>query len=130
LFEREDANPPATIHQALRPLIEGYGDVQLPELYQPTPARHSQPELPIKELVSPELYRAGETLWLIPGDLLLSTFEDQLSETWPKCSNGDIRAFRVTSAFWRVVQMGAKKVSADLILVDVGPNLGPLIGPR
>jgi chromosome partitioning protein len=126
LFEQDGANPPATIHQALRPLIEGYGDVQLPELYHPTLAHPPQPELPIRELEPPELYRAGETLWLIPGDLLLSTFEDQLSETWPKCSNGDIRAFRVTSAFWRVIQMGATAVNADLILVDVGPNLGAI----
>src|SRR5256886_12967245 len=49
-----------------RPLIEGFGDVQTPELYQAT-----------------------DPLRLIPGDLLLSTFEDHLSETWPKCSNGD-----------------------------------------
>ena len=127
LFEEENGkNAPATIHQALRPLIEGYGDVELPELYHPTLDHSPQPELPIKELEPPELYHAGEALWLIPGDLLLSTFEDQLSETWPKCSNGDIRAFRVTSAFWRVMQMGATKVNADLILVDVGPNLGAI----
>jgi cellulose biosynthesis protein BcsQ len=125
LFEQDVASPPSTIHQALRPLIEGYGDVRLPELYHPTPDHPPQPDLPLSEL-APELYRAGETLWLIPGDLLLSTFEDQLSETWPKCSNGDIRAFRVTSAFWRVMQMGAASVDAELILVDVGPNLGAI----
>lgn len=119
LFEQDGTNLPATIHQALRPLIEGYGDVQLPELYHPTVD-------PRGLELEPELFHAGETLWLIPGDLLLSTFEDQLSETWPKCSNGDIRAFRVTSAFWRVMQMGASKVNADLILVDVGPNLGAI----
>lgn len=124
LYERGENNPPATIYQALRPLIEGYGDVQVPELYHPTPAHPLQPDLKLSEFEAPELYRAGETLWLIPGDLLLSTFEDQLSETWPKCSDGDIRAFRVTSAFSRVMQMGADKINADIILVDVGPNLG------
>ena len=127
LFERDAAAPPATIHEALRPLIEGYGDVQLPELYHASAVRTTpQPDLPLRDVQSPELYRAGESLWLIPGDLLLSTFEDQLSETWPKCSNGDIRAFRVTSAFWRVMQMAATKVLAELILVDVGPNLGAI----
>jgi cellulose biosynthesis protein BcsQ len=80
-----------------------------------------QPDLPI-----PGFNPEDETLWLVPGDLLLSTFEDQLSETWPKCSNGDIRAFRVTSAFWRVMQMAALHIEADLILVDVGPNLGAI----
>jgi cellulose biosynthesis protein BcsQ len=127
LFERHSEAPPATIHEALRPLIEGYGDVQLPELYHASDAFHeAQPQLPIADVQAPELYRAGETLWLIPGDLLLSTFEDQLSETWPKCSNGDIRAFRVTSAFWRVMQMAAAQINAGLILVDVGPNLGAI----
>lgn len=120
LFEHDEAAPPGTIHEALRPLIEGYGDVQLPALYHASQPRHTlQPDLPMGN-------GAGETLWLIPGDLLLSTFEDHLSETWPKCSNGDIRAFRVTSAFWRVMQMTAAKVSADIILVDVGPNLGAI----
>jgi len=127
LFERDGAAPPGTIHEALRPLIEGYGDVQLPELYHAGEVRQPpKRDLPIGDVQSPELYRAGETLWLIPGDLLLSTFEDHLSETWPKCSNGDIRAFRVTSAFWRVMQMAAAKVTADIILVDVGPNLGAI----
>ena len=120
LFKSDGAAPPGTIHKALRPLIEGYGDVQLPALYHASqPHQILQPDLPMGD-------GAGETLWLIPGDLLLSTFEDHLSETWPKCSNGDIRAFRVTSAFWRVMQMAAAKVSADVILVDVGPNLGAI----
>lgn len=128
LFDRNSEAPPATIHEALRPLIEGYGDVQLPELYHASEARHlPQPELLLRDAQpSDGLYQTGETLWLIPGDLLLSTFEDQLSETWPKCSNGDIRAFRVTSAFWRVMQMAADRVGAELILVDVGPNLGAI----
>ncbi len=30
------------------------------------------------------------------------------------------------SAFWQVLQMGAAKVQADLILIDIGPNLGAL----
>ena len=127
LFERTGASPPATIHEALRPLIEGYGDIQAPSLFRaasaPPPA---EPELPMADLQRPDLFRAGETLWLVPGDLLLSTFEDQLSETWPKCSGADVRAFRVTSAFWRVMQLSAKAIDAGLILVDVGPNLGAI----
>lgn len=126
LFEKAAADPPATIHQALRPLIEGYGDIQIPGLYHATLDHPPQSELLLREIEAPDLYRAGETLWLVPGDLLLSTFEDQLSETWPKCSNGDIRAFRVTSAFWRVMQMAATQVDAGLVLVDVGPNLGAI----
>ena len=36
------------------------------------------------------------------------------------------RAFRVISAFWQVVQKGAAKSSADIVLVDVGPSLGAI----
>jgi chromosome partitioning protein len=103
LFDRDAEAPPATVYAALRPLVEGYGDVKLPELHP-----------------------ADDSLSVIPGDLLLSTFEDQLSETWPKCSSGDIRAFRVTSAFWRIMQAAATHFHAQLVLVDLGPNLGAI----
>jgi cellulose biosynthesis protein BcsQ len=58
--------------------------------------------------------------------MALSTFEDQLSEVWPKCMSGDERAFRVTSAFWRTLQAAAEVRHADVILVDLGPNLGAI----
>ena len=95
LFDRNNEAPPGTIHEALRPLIEGYGDVQLPQLYHASDAGQlPQREFVLRDAQGSDPDQTGETLWLIPGDLLLSTFEDQLSETWPKCSNGDIRAFR------------------------------------
>jgi cellulose biosynthesis protein BcsQ len=62
----------------------------------------------------------------LPGDLRLSTFEDELSTQWPLCLEGKERAFRVESAFWRVMQRSAEVGKADLILVDLGPNLGAL----
>lgn len=95
--------PGATIFGAIQPIKEGIGDV-----------------------ADPELFKINDRLHLIPGDMVLSTFEDDLSETWPKCLAGDIRAFRVTSAFWRVLQAGAKQCDADVVLVDLGPNLGAI----
>ena len=95
--------PGETIYGALRPLIRGVGDVAEPHL----------------EIIAPQLA-------LIPGDMALSGFEDDLSEVWPKCLDGDERAFRVISAFWRVMQIGAKEHRADVILVDLGPNLGAI----
>ena len=95
--------PGETIYGALRPLIRGVGDVAKPHL----------------EIIAPQLA-------LIPGDMALSGFEDDLSEVWPKCLDGDERAFRVISAFWRVMQIGAKEHRADVILVDLGPNLGAI----
>lgn len=86
--------------------------------------------LPIKsgtgDVESPQLEPVGDNLVLIPGDMALSEFEDDLSQMWPKCLDRDERAFRVLSAFWRVMQKGAEAHQADVILVDLGPNLGAI----
>ncbi len=65
-------------------------------------------------------------LALIPGDLGLSSFEDDLSSEWPKCLDGQERSFRVISAFGRLLQDAASRHRADVVLVDVGPNLGAI----
>lgn len=98
----EDKHP-ATVYGAVRPLKRGVGDV----------------EEPLVESIS-------ESLGLIPGDMALSEFEDDLSQVWPKCLDGDERAFRVISAFWRVLQKGADAYRADVVLIDLGPNLGAI----
>ena len=56
----------------------------------------------------------------------LSRFENDLAEVWPKCLDRDERAFRVVSSFWRVIQLGADEHQADVVLVDLGPNLGAI----
>lgn len=92
-----------TIWGAIRPLRRGVGDIQ-----------------------NPHLERISDRLALVPGDMALSNFEDELSQQWPKCLDEDERAFRVIGAFWRLIQSGAKEHGADVILVDLGPNLGAL----
>jgi cellulose biosynthesis protein BcsQ len=84
--------------------------------------------LPSGDLRAPELQSIAHNLALLPGDLALSGFEDQLSGEW-LLSLGITNLYRpfcVLSAFWQVAQLGAKQFSADLILVDVGPNLGTI----
>ena len=65
---------------------------------------------------------------LIAGDLALSGFEDELSAQWPLAMSDQnlVRPFKVLTAFWHVMQQAAKEHDADLILVDVGPNLGAI----
>lgn len=94
---------PSTIYGAVRPLKRGVGDVS-----------------------QPLLEAINDQLALIPGDMALSEFEDDLSQVWPKCLDGDERAFRVISSFWRVLQKGASAHEANVILVDLGPNLGAI----
>jgi cellulose biosynthesis protein BcsQ len=61
------------------------------------------------------------------GDLGLSGFEGKLSESWPKCLDSDNESyFRIMTAFFRVIEKAAQNHNADLVLVDVGPNLGAI----
>ncbi len=67
---------------------------------------------------------------LIAGDLNLSGFEDRLAQAWPACLDDNAAnakdAFRVTTAFYRVLKHAADAHRADIVLLDVGPNLGAL----
>jgi chromosome partitioning protein len=68
----------------------------------------------------------GERLGLVVGDLSLSAFEDELSSQWSDCLDEKQRAFRIVSAMWRLIVSAARTREDDLILIDVGPNLGAL----
>lgn len=92
-----------TIAGAVRPILEGTGDVAM---------------------VDP--VRLKEGLWLMPGSLDLSRFEDKLSSEWFKTFSGDIAAVRTTTAFHRVIEHATAHAGADVVLIDVGPNLGAI----
>lgn len=98
---------PGTILGVFEPLIESLGDIQTPT--------------PIS--IAPEL-------WTIAGDLGLSTFEDRLSDAWGKCLDdkapiaGD--GFRVVTAFYRLMKSAAEQCGSELVLIDVGPNIGAM----
>lgn len=93
---------PDTVYGAIRPILRGIGDIALPGI----------------EMINAHL-------GLIAGDLGLSRFEDKLSDAWPRCHNRDESAFRTMTAFHRLVQYGADW-DAELVLIDVGPNLGAI----
>lgn len=98
----DDAHPD-TLFGAVEPLFGGTGDVR---------GAHIEP--------------LSDNLGLIVGDLALSRIEDDLSTEWPRCLEGRDRAFRVTTAFWRVMKEAANRHQADAVLIDVGPNLGAI----
>lgn len=96
-----------TILGSVEPLIESLGDVQ-----------------------SPRPIAIDFRLNLIAGDLGLSAFEDRLSEAWGKCLDdkpaiaGD--GFRVVTAFYRLMNVAATDCGSELVLIDVGPNIGAM----
>ena len=105
LWEKPVDEVPYTIYGAVSPLLET-GDV-----------------------AEPKIYPVNTNLRLLAGDLRLSTFEDQLSFEWNQAlsdGGGNRRAMLVQSAFWRIAQKSAAKVDAQLIIFDVGPNLGAI----
>ncbi len=95
-----DGDHPHSIFGSVVALIEGSGDI-----------------------AAPYLEHIDDGLVLLVGDLALSGLEDQFAGVWPKCLDGNSRAFRVMSAFWRLMQKAADTHQADLILMDLGPNL-------
>lgn len=95
-----------TVYGALEPLFGGTGGITAPHVEEIAP-----------------------NLGLVPGDLLLSGTEQELSIAWPTSQGRGIsarRAFGVTIAFWILAQRAAAQAEADLVLIDVGPNLGAL----
>ena len=93
-----------TIDGDIAPLFEGTGDIA----------------------DCPHLEKVTERIGLLASDLALSRREDELSAQWPKCLDGDQRAFRVMTAFARLIARAGQTFEAELALVDVGPNLGAI----
>jgi len=94
----------ATVYQCLRPLTR------------------------VGDLLEPLTQHIAPGLHLVPGDLALAGIEDQLSRHWPDAmgSSDLYKPFRLLSAFWIIAQRAAEQHGADLILADVGPNLGAI----
>ncbi|MBY0577494.1 MAG: ParA family protein [Burkholderiales bacterium] len=103
LVQMWDDGEKSTIYDSLEPLMNRTGDI-LPS----------------------HVERMNECLGLIPGNLALSRFEDLLSENWSKCLDGEPSAFRVITAFHRIIVSAAEQMSAEVVLIDVGPNLGAI----
>ncbi len=98
-----DGEHPQSILGAIRPILKGTGDI-----------------------ADPHVEDINDNIGLIVGDLGLATFEDKLSDAWPRCHDRDEAAFRVISAFYRALHRAAESRGAQLILMDVGPNLGAI----
>lgn len=103
VWEGSNADSYNTVFRCVKPLLSGIGDI-----------------------AAPNLEKIEDGLSLLIGDLQLSGFEDELSSQWSDCLDRKERAFRVISAFWRVLSQAASIDNADVVLVDLGPNLGAI----
>jgi chromosome partitioning protein len=96
-----DANE--TIWSVTAPLVSGSGDLH---------------EVAVFEI--------RDNAYLLPGDIRLSNFEAICPVGWTEALAGDVRGFRVTSALYRLCLAHAEAVGAELVLLDLGPNVGAL----
>jgi cellulose biosynthesis protein BcsQ len=95
-------------------------DLPITILHSITPVVSGDPYKPI------HIEQINESLGLILGNLSLSTFEDKLSDAWLKCLGGDSYSFKLTSIFNTIINDAVKQFNAEIILIDVGPNLGAI----
>ena len=98
-----DEKPHKSILASINPILDGTGDFQ--------PA-HVQ--------------KIRENLHLIAGDLGISQLEEKLSGSWSKCLVGDKAAFQCMTAFYRIMRKAAEENDIQVLLIDVGPNLGSI----
>jgi cellulose biosynthesis protein BcsQ len=104
LEDSNDNGHGKTLWSAVKPVVEGRGGV------------HHIPH-----------YQVGNrSSYFLPGDVLLSEYEEVLPEAWTECFARRTRGYDITTALAQVVNAVADKVKADVVLYDVGPNVGAL----
>lgn len=92
-----------TIWSAIKPVVDGKG--------------------PIKEI---ETKKLDKGMFLCLGDVLLADYEEALPGAWTGSFARKTRDYDVMCALSRAVRTMGKKHDVDLIIYDVGPNVGPL----
>jgi cellulose biosynthesis protein BcsQ len=103
LLDSSDEPQGRTIWSALSPLSNSTGDFR--------------PVDPLERLPN---------VFLLPGDLRLSEFEEDLTSIWTDCLQRKQRGFRGTTALSRLVSHIVNRRSIDFVFYDAGPNIGPL----
>ncbi len=103
LLDTSDSPNGGTVWSALKPVADATGDIRLIE--------------PIERL---------SNVFILPGDIRLSEFEQELSPMWNECFQRKPKGFRGTTALSHLVDYVAVKYDLDFVFYDAGPNIGPL----
>lgn len=101
--ETEEAEAFNTLWAGVRPVVLGRGDV-----------------------VPVELFEVRNNVLLLVGDVLLSQYEEELPAAWIDSFARKLRGYDVMCAFSRLTEILCKVHGIDYVLVDIGPNVGPL----
>jgi len=127
-----DLDPQANLTSAFlsEDVLEEIWDPQVGNSQATTIYKCVQPLTKVGDIMRPVTQKISSNLHLVPGDLALAGFEDQLSSAWTEAMGSNqenlYRPFRLLTAFWQVGQFASEAHSADIVLADVGPNLGAI----
>jgi cellulose biosynthesis protein BcsQ len=103
MLDHSDDENGETLWSAVKPIVDGSGE--------------------LREIKKIELRRG---LSILPGDIRLSDFEEELSEFWRQCFQRKRRGFIGTTAISGIVNTVCEREEIDFVLYDSGPNIGPL----
>jgi cellulose biosynthesis protein BcsQ len=103
LLDNADTDKGQTLWSAVKPIVEATGE--------------------IKQIAALERLT---NIFLLPGDVRLSEFEQELSPMWNECFQRKQKGFRGTTALSRLVNEAAAQNAVDFVFYDAGPNIGPL----
>jgi len=104
LLDNSDSSAGQTLWSSLKPVSEGAGN---------TPQAIKAIEL-------------GPKVFLLPGDIRLAEFENELSQFWSDCFQRKSKGFHGSCALSRLVNSIAAEQSIDVVIYDSGPNIGAL----
>jgi chromosome partitioning protein len=82
-----------------------------------------------RAVANPLLEIIEDGFHLLSGDLSLSEFEDDLSIAWQSCleSSENTKSVRLVSGFWKLITKSTELYNADVVLLDISPNLGSIV---
>jgi hypothetical protein len=105
MLDKSDDDDGKTIWSAVKPVRDGTGKVR------------TIPAIP---------RFGGSGVALLPGDIRLATFENELGEAWGDCFQRRPRGYSMMSALSDLVNAASMAMDADFVFYDAGPNIGPL----
>ena len=105
LLDKSDSDDGETVWTALRHVFNSEGDPIYVEPYQLAVSRN---------------------LYLLPGDIRLSEYEQFLADAWNDSFKRRLGPLRATASFHQMSALIAEEHGIDYVFFDTGPNIGPL----
>jgi cellulose biosynthesis protein BcsQ len=103
LLDNSDGPSGRTLWSGVKPVVDALGE--------PRP-------IPTIEIAN--------NLYLLPGDVRLAEFEQELNSLWGECFQRKSKGFRGTSALSQIITDTIAKHDIDFVFYDSGPNIGAL----